>query len=186
MIGKIIRFAEINDIPEIMNVLEENLLSNKSHLSKDALEDGGFIVHRFDHNELEKYINNYTENILLVAIEKNKVVGYTLNCDLQALQPKWLETIVTTPEIKKILNTEKVLYCKHIAKKSGKLNVGEKLFRVLFKEAKNRNYQYIVGQIVVKPIHNKLSESFHQKLGGINVGTLKNGDMDVNVYLKKI
>ena len=89
-------------------------------------------------------------------------------------------------EIEDIILSGKAFYLRHIAKAPGKNQVGKKLLQALLNEAKNAGYQYIICQIAHKPLQNKASIAFHEKMGFTCVGEAKDGDNEFGVYFKPL
>lgn len=170
-----IRFAKLNDIPEIISVLEQNLLAFKKNLDTNTLEQQGFLIHGFTPEEAKTSILDKDYSIFLISTENNEVIGYAMGCDITKLKEP------PTP-----VSSEKTFYLKHIAKKPDKNNVGKELLRTLFELAKEKGYKNIICQIAHKPLQNKASITFHEKLGFMCISEGQEEDKTFGVYLKKI
>lgn len=181
-----IRPAHYQDIPGIMAILHSHLMANKKNPDHEQLEQNGFLIHGYPETELMNAIAHPESHILLVAIENNEVVGYILTYDLQSHPSHASPEEKIVLEAQKILTTEKVLYHRHIARKSGKKGIGTQLLKSLCTEAQKRHYQYIFCRIVEAPHKNKISIATHQKLGFTSVGSIPEEGRTLGIYLKKL
>lgn len=181
-----IRPANLNDVPGIMAVLEQNLMTNKINVDEKILQEKGFLLKAFTADELRTAIIDDNNHIVLVAAQADTVFGYALSYDLYHVQPDWLSAINVPDKIKKILTTAQVIYHRHIAKDANTKAVGHGLLNTLTVEAQNRGYKYILCFIAHTPIKNHASIRLHEKLGFTEVGTKIVKDGMHGVYLKEL
>lgn len=181
--GRQIRIAQLEDIPGIMFILENNLIEHKQ-LTPKNLEQTGFLINGFTSDEAKAAILDTDNFIYLVSIEHNDVVGYTIACDIKKLKSTFQEALALVSfNLSDIIYSNKTLYLRHIAKQTNKKGVGQELLQALMKHAKTLGNEYIICQIAEKPIQNKRSKAFHEKFGFICVGYNQNGEEIAGVYL---
>ena len=165
----IIRSAELEDIPGILDVQSSFLLKNKT---VKAAERDGFLVYPIKEEELEGLILS-KNSFLLVAEDKGVVVGYILVYDLnnwRKLRPKWDKRVLVTTQIRNHLQKDKVLYFRHIVKKLNYSRVGEKLEEQIYSVAKSKGFQFIIAEVLERPIQNKKSKEEYGSRGYIKIG----------------
>lgn len=153
-----IRSAKEKDASEILFIQDSLILSN----NREA-EEHGFLVYPISKSELKKLIRD-KNNIVLVAEENKKIRGYALAYDLnewKKIKHEWESAVKLTSA-----NLEsKVLYFRHIARLKGSEGVGKKLEEAVYTLAKKRNYEIVIGEILEKPIANKVSLAKHLERG---------------------
>lgn len=184
---RITKLADTENIPGILNVLQQNLIARQKALSDDILERQGFLIHSFTHQDLMASIFDKENYIVSIAAEEDEVVGYTMGCNVKSLDPILQSKFVTASDkIKDIIFTKKVLYHRHIAKLLNKKNVGKQLLEFLVEHAISQNYQYMICQIAHSPIQNKKSILFHEKFGFVLMGSCQDKELTYGIYLKKL
>ncbi len=182
-----VRHAEIKDIPGIISVLDQNLIAYKKPTEITTLEQTGFLINGFTPDDAKAAILDTDNFIFLISTENDDVIGYAIGCDVKKLKSTFQEELAAvSSKIRTIVFSEKTLYLRHIAKKTDKKHVGKKLLQTLSEQAKLASYKYIICVIAHKPIQNKASITFHEKLGFVCVGYNEDGDKKSGVYLKKI
>lgn len=168
--GKV-RKAEIRDIPGIISVLEQNLISNKKVENIDILTWSGFLINRFSPEDAEFAIVDEDNFIFLVSTEDNDIIGYIIGCDVKKLNPHYQQELFSiSAELKNIISLEKTIYLRHIAKKIDKKSVGKELLKNFLDYSNYKGYKYIICSIAQAPIENKASKNFHEKNGFVCLG----------------
>jgi len=170
-----------SDIDGVLSLLQESLLPNEiSDSEREKLMTKGFIVYPVDKNDLSEAIIDEENHISLVAHDnKNNVLGYVLAYDLNTWRKhkvEWEDRIDAPDEIKSLLADNKVLYFRHIVAKTGQNGIGVKLEYELFKEAKRKKFEYIIGEILKSPVPNDISLRFHEGLEFRQTGTIQYDD----------
>lgn len=156
--------ATREDVPGIMAVLSQNLLSNKSNKDPCILQQSGFLIHGFTAEELIDCMND-AGSIVLVAKTDGMVSGYAIELPCTILPP-WLQALKSAPQLHSLLSEPaKVLYHRHIAKLPNYAGVGSPLLQSVISEAKAKDYRYILCQIVLAPYLNRPSITLHEKFG---------------------
>jgi L-amino acid N-acyltransferase YncA len=178
-----IHHANESDIPEILSILQANLITAHHDKSPEDLEFSGFLIHQFNEDDIKTAIANPDHHMILVIKNDAEVVGYALSHDLRHVNPSWLDKIITTPDIHKVLTEEKVFYHRHIAKKPGTQSIGKVLLSTILTEAKNRGYRYIVCQIAQEPVQNKISQRLHESVGFLKVGFIQDEQVVYGIFL---
>jgi L-amino acid N-acyltransferase YncA len=179
----IIRNAKKEDIKEILKIQNELLLSNRE---RDLKKDG-FLVYPITSKEITNLIESNL-NIIIVAVYENKVIGYGLTYDFN----EWIKLkkeirIETGSLIKHHLLNDRVLYFRHIARKDKFYGLGKQIEEEVYKKAKNKNYKFVVGEILEKPILNEKSKEVHIKRGFVKIGQITYGDGKIwGLYEKKL
>lgn len=182
----IIRPAHEEDIPEILSILEQNLIAHKV-INIDKLGQSGFLINGFTSDEAKVAILDKDNFIYLVSTDHNEVIGYVVGCDIKKLKSTFQEELaLVSKELSDVILSEKVFYLRHIAKNPDKKKVGKELLKALLRQAEDGGYEYIICQIAEKPIQNKVSKAFHEKYGFVCVGYNQNTDKMSGVYLKKV
>ncbi len=179
--------AELADLPGILSILNQNLLSKKEALDTTILQQQGFLIHGFTQEEAQGAIQD-KENFVFVTTKENEdVIGYATGCNIKKLQPVFLEELDSvSPVLKENLFSQKIFYLKHIAKKVGVQKVGPALFQKLLEFVKTAGYDQIVCQISHQPFKNNASISFHERLGFSCLGESRNEDTFFGIYAKKV
>lgn len=182
-----VRLAEINDIPGIISVLEQNLISYKKALTTDILEQTGFLINGFTYEDAKAAILDKDNFIFLISTENDNVIGYATGCNVKKLKSIYQEELAAvSSEVRNIVFSEKAFYLRHIAKKIDTKHVGKELLQTLLDQAIYAGYEYIICVIAEKPIQNKASKIFHEKVGFRCAGYNQDGDRIFAVYFKKI
>lgn len=185
-----INVASVDDIQGITLVQKENLLLPTKKISEKELEKRGFLIHEVSTKELEKLILDRENGLVLVAKEGDEIKGYVLAYDLKLwkkLKPKWEETVKVSENTKQILDEEKILYLRHIARKMKAEGTGSKLMKTLINEARLRKYHSVIAEILEKPITNRVSVDFHKQFGFEEIGRVEeNKNLVWNLFLKNI
>jgi L-amino acid N-acyltransferase YncA len=165
----IIRPAELEDIPGILEIQRGFLLKNKT--IKSAERDG-FLVYPLKEEEIEGIVLSES-SFLFVAEDKGVVVGYALAYDLnnwRKFKSKWDKRVLVVTQIKNHLQKDKVLYFRHIVRKLNYSGVGEKLEEQVYSVAKSKGFQFVIAEILERPILNKKSKEAHEKRGYVKIG----------------
>jgi L-amino acid N-acyltransferase YncA len=158
-----IREAIVSDIPEIMTILQENLLSNLSHLDQNSLESRGFIIFGFNEYDLKKMIEDKKNFMVLIAQECQQIIGYTICFDDKD-------------------SPQKLLYYKHIAILPNKKGVAKQLMQAIIDKAYKSYYQGIICHIALYPIKNCVSIAFHEKYGFKLLSTIQKEEIQFGLY----
>jgi GNAT superfamily N-acetyltransferase len=172
--------ATFTDIPGMQIVLEQNLIRNKPDIDLTQLAAQGFLVNPITAEEFNDAITHPAQNIVLVAKQNAEVIGYIIGHDSA------IAHLHITPIIQKLLSTGKVLYHRHIARKSNYKGVGKKLLQALLEQAATKGYQYVICKIVHGPWHNKVSIAVHQQLGFELIDTGSESNFEFGLYSKKL
>lgn len=180
-----IRPAKLGDIPGIIIVLEQNTITNKSQ-DKKTLEAEGFLLHTFTTADLTKMISEPQNHIVLVAMEDDEVIGYTMGYDLSINQPEGIENVPHLPETPTDFLTTKNIFHRHVAVKLNKRGKGAQLSRAFFQEAAARKYKYAIANIVQAPFKNLVSIRVHERLGYKEIGTVISHDITYGIYIKEL
>lgn len=194
-----IKEAEIEDIDGITSVLEENLLP-KELLDKEkrdvylknsekTLEDfskEGFLVKQISKDEIGNTILDKKNHITLTAKENNEVVGYALTYNLEKwrqLYPEWEKVVelFNEKEREAILESKDVLYFRHIATKKSHKNkgLGVRIEYKVFAQARQKQYNKVIGEILDYPIKNEASIKYNEKIGFKKVGITRESKNDL-------
>lgn len=185
--ARLIKKAEAKDIPGIIFILEQNLISHQKVQNIKNLEQTGFLINGFSSDDAKSAIKDEDNFIFLVSTENDDVIGYAIGCNIKILKPIFQEELSSiSSEIRDMIASKKILYLRHIAKKINKNNVGKGLLQHLSEYSKHVSYKYIICVIAEKPIQNKASKKFHEKNGFICIGFHHGKDKTSGVYLKKI
>jgi hypothetical protein len=165
-----IRYADEKDIPEILSIQSELLIENKQN--KENLEKEGFLVYPLDKPHLKSIILDKS-NILLIALNNKQIVGYALSYDLgnwKKLKSNWENQIKIDKSTKEEINSKKVIYFRHIARRKGFKGIGWELEKKMFNIIKQRNYQLILAEILESPYTNTISKELHKQRGFEKIG----------------
>jgi len=181
-----IRPAKEEDIKGILKVQEELLIKNKT---QNEVGKNGFLVYSLKEEELKNMIS-LKQNFLLVAESVREIVGYALAYDLNVWRknkPQWDEEITADTSIKNHLSKNKIIYFRHIARKSQNPGVGIKLEEKIYEMAKHKGYQFVIGEILERPILNEKSKTVHEQRGYKRIGQVDYPDGKVwGLYEKKL
>jgi len=177
--------AELNDIPGILAVLHKNLVANKKSAELENMEDKGFLINGFTEEELQTYLNDKQNYIVLAAHDDNNtILGYTIGYDSQKLPADLYDQFnLIFPDI---LQTNKILYLRHIAKLPLTKHVGSTLLKTLLEQARKKNYQYMVCQIAEHPHQNTVSKKFHEKFEFKRIGSGEVKGHTFGIYIRKL
>jgi len=175
-----VRRAELGDMPAIMEVINQNLISLKE--SHDQLESTGFLIYPHTLAELESFIRDRENYEVLVAEVNNKSIGYSICCELQ-MMPNLQAHLSSLPDMRSVVQL-KALYLKQIAKAEGTIGVGSILMDSILKRVTEENYYAIVSQIAHLLVRNTKSISFHEKFGFSLVSTIEELHGVTGVYFK--
>lgn len=155
----------------IFKILNERLLTKKDikKLNKDQkekLEEMGFVIGEHSLQDLEGWIAN-VENHIIIAEKNNskngKIMGFCLLLGTEEIKQKvrkyGKDVIFEKPEYKNTIFKEDLLYLIQIgvAKKFSNLGVGSRILNEVFKMTNKP----IVSFVVKSPIKNKASLYFH-------------------------
>ncbi|MDP1689398.1 MAG: GNAT family N-acetyltransferase [bacterium] len=187
--GQIVQNATIEDIENILTIQAQKIIIPKKEEQK--AEDSGFLVYPIFAEELERALKDGENHVIKVAKEEGKVIGYIISYDLTEwtkTHPGWLSNFNTTEEYKEKLKERKVLYGRHIAvdKDISTSGVGKELLDSTLQEAINRDYEYFIVETLKKPIANRRSANFVQKMGFKLVGQTNDDDRIWSVFLKDL
>jgi len=179
-------FAKAEDIDGIISVQKRRLLREKKNV---GIVKEGFLVYPVSSKELKELLPR--ENaIILVAKERERVLGYILSYDLnfwRELKPGWYEKLNASEHVKQVLLRKKVLYLRHIARLKGCKGVGTRLLSELMKIAKRRKYEYVICEILESPVKNKTSVNFFEKFGFVPAGSVTYSDgFKWRIFIKKL
>lgn len=177
--------AALHDIPDIMTILQQNLIHNLDISANKNIEQTGFLIHAFTPEVLEVAILNPAHYMVITAQQQQETVGYIWACDYQTLSAEFQEKLSTILAEHRI-PIESILYYRQIAKKVGTKGIGQALITALMQEALQRHYRYIICQIVHQPFENKASINFHEKAGFKMLTTIPNEEKLTGLYLKAI
>ena len=200
-----INLATKTDVKPILAMLQEHLIDiddPQTHHQKN----GGFLIMNFSEQQITEMILDDKNNLVLVvkkddfeenAAEKakekydakeDKMLGYLTSSRFGEISEDLQKNVLPYLQKEKINDLEKVIYYRQIAVKtnSGVKNIGSFLIENFFREAKISGYQYAVCRIVLEPICNQKSISFHQKFGFKQIGIAKESGFVSGVYLKDL
>ena len=176
--------AELKDIPGILTVLHKNLVANKASAELENMEDKGFLINGFTEKELQTYLNDKQNYIVLAAHDDNNILGYTIGYDSQKLAADLYDQFnAIFPDI---LQKHKVLYLRHIAKLPHTKQVGSVLLQTLLEQASKQRYEYMVCVISEQPHQNIISKKFHEKFEFKRVGSGEFKAHTFGIYIRKI
>jgi hypothetical protein len=179
--------ANSKTISGMMDVLHSNLVANKEASEKITMGENGFLIHGFTREEAEAFALDREHYIVLNAVDEDHVVGYTIGCQVKILHPEFqAQMALVSPELSAILQNNRVLYLRHIAKLPGTKRVGTALLSELLHIAKQQHYDYVFCKIAHKPVLNKASISFHEKFGLRLLGVAEEDGHVFGVYLKAL
>lgn len=182
----IVKKADIENIPGILSVLENNLIKNKRNIATTTLEEQGFLIHGFNFDDVKSAVHDKNFSVL-VALEGDHVIGYTIGCSLDKLKIELKNKICSaSSELEKIISSNKIFYHRHIAKEVHKKGIGKQLLQSQMDIIKKLGYQNIICQIAHKPFQNTVSLALHEKFGFTSMGFLVDGDYTLGVYLKNL
>lgn len=183
--GLKITFAKNEDIQGILNVFNELSISNRKNILTDK---NGFLVYPITKKDLEKVIKN-KKDLLLVAKENSKVIGYLLSYDIDEwikLKPNWKPSLNLKKRYIDTIFKSKTHYFRHIGRLSGYKGVGLKLENKMYEILKKRGYTLSIAEIAKFP-RNIVSEKVHKARGYKEIGTIEYGDSIIwGVYIKAI
>jgi hypothetical protein len=165
-----IRHAEEKDIPEILSIQNELLIDNKQNKENPGKE--GFLVYPLDKSHLKSIILNKS-NIMLIALKDKQTVGYALAYDLKdwkKLKSNWEAQIKINQSTRKEINSKRVIYFRHIARRKEFKGIGWELEKKMFDILKQRNYQLILAEILESPYTNTISKEIHKQRGFEKIG----------------
>jgi hypothetical protein len=183
---KTIEFARIEDIEGIISVQNSRFV-DKDNLD-ESFSDSGMLLYKTTPEELKGIIGDGENHMLLVSKDDDFVTGYALSYSLDEWienKPEWNSNLSIEASFDNIL-LNKTLYLRQIAVMPGKEGAGAKLELKLFNIAKERGYKFVVGDILEKPIRNKVSMDFHERIGFIKAGTIVDGDLVWAFLAKKL
>lgn len=188
-VGKRITNATAEDVTGLLEVQNENLLAKKMGDTAREKVRGDFLVHPISREEALAIVGASDHHILLVAEENNRVVGCILCYDLREWRQQksnWNSQLKVPDDVMNILNMEKVLYMRHIVRRSDARGSGGELLAQTFSEAKGKGYSYAIAEILNKPIPNTLSMQFSNRFGLKEVGSVEDDDMEWLLFMKKL
>jgi len=179
--------AKIEDIPQILSIMEENLLATNKDKVTQELERDGFLLYRFTESELKDIINNHSDHLTIVLKSREEILGYAIGHNFQWYRSKNWEIVSSIPEkYIAILNSEKNYYHRQIAVKKGHKGIGNKILSTVFNKVLEQGFDNIIAEIVHKPFKNERSIACHQKMGFKIIGTSLLGDFTTGVYFKQM
>ena len=189
--------AEKSDIEEILGVQEQHLIDHEILHGKDIPSEtvkkyssSGFLVYSFTSEELSDIIDN--ENVmLLVEKNNNQVSAYVAVYDLQEWlkqKPDWYEKIdFNNDEVKSFITENKMTYLRHAARRTNVDSDMYSLVQDLLNKSQKRGAKGCVGEILKKPIPNKISKEFFTKSAGFeDAGDISDGNLLWDLVLKRI
>lgn len=181
-----IRIANLNDVPGVLNVLEENMLTQEKIELLDDMENKGFLTFKLTSKEVEQSISDDENTTVLVAQSSNEIIGFTLGYNLHHKIPDWSAHVKVDNSTMEILTKHRIFFHDYIARVRNTSGIGKKMLERLVKEASVRGYQYIVCEIAQHPYRNKASIYFHEQFGFNCVGTISKDSTVLGIYLLKI
>ncbi|MFB6246524.1 MAG: N-acetyltransferase family protein [Candidatus Pacearchaeota archaeon] len=169
--------AKKEDIPGIMNVFNELSVSNNKS-GKDSYKRG-FLVYPPDKDDLGNVVKNNSD-VVLVAKDGNKVVGYALAYDMR----DWKEKNPNWGSQLNIENEDQSLYFKHIGRLQGYKKLGLQMEQKAEQIAKEKEYKKIFADISKE---NQLSQEVHEKRGYEKIAEEKKNDgTEWGIYQKNL
>ncbi len=182
-----VRNAVKEDIEEILRIQNERLLDNEKH--GDDLIENGFLVNPISAQDLNEAIDHPETSFLYIAQDKNNsTVGYLLAYDFLSFvkeHPEWKKEV---GPLSLNLESEKVIYGKHVAIDKSAMGAGSALEENFFQASKKNGYSLFIGEICEGPIENKRSVDFHTKKFDLNkIGSYQDGNKySWGIYAKKL
>lgn len=185
-----VKSANESDIEGVLDVQLKCSLSHKRNLETidSELSKTGFIVFPLKSSEF-KSATDSPERMFFVAKNQVGVQGYILAYDLSDWKNaghNFDKVKVTDRTMFDHLESDKVLYKRHLASKPGTKAVASKLEAQLTKKAIAKGYEYIVAEIAKLPIPNNRSLEFHKRNGYEIVGEEPEGEYVWNIIMKDI
>ncbi len=165
----VIRPADVEDISGIMKVQNDLLLKNQTIKSA---EKNGFLVYPIKEEEFEDVINS-SEHFLFVTIVKKEIVGYALAYPLEEwrnIKFKWNKRIIVSPKTRDHLDNDKVIYFRHLARKSDYSAVRARLEEEVYSFAKSKGYLFVIAEILEHPLSDENSKKLHEENGYVKIG----------------
>ncbi|MFZ2151014.1 MAG: GNAT family N-acetyltransferase [Candidatus Absconditicoccaceae bacterium] len=174
--------AKKSDIQGVMNCMQANLFDNLDN------KDNGRLYYPVSEKEFGELIQD-PNIIFFCAKQGNYIKGYALGYNLK----KWIlkkqtrmDDIQVSQEIRKIIENKKTFYRRHVAihpdHQGNGISKGLELST--FQEAKKQGYEYIVAEIMKKPIENIQSLQVHKKIGLKNIGEISYEDLTTRYLLR--
>lgn len=177
--------ASLQHVPAILNILQQNLITNLDTSASNLVEQRGFLIHAFKPEVLETAITDPEHYLVLTAWQQQRMQGYIWACDYQRLATEFQATLADVLTEHHV-PTSHVLYYRQIAKMPGSKGIGSAMLSALCNEAIQRGYQYVICQIMHKPFENKASIKFHENAGFKLLTTLSAEDKISGLYIKAI
>lgn len=186
---QIIQNATQEDIEKILAIQAQKIIIPEN--KEQEVEGGGFLVYPISAEELERALKADEKHVIKIAKEGDSVIGYIISYDLTewtTTHPDWFSKFNATEDYREKLKERKVLYGRHIAvdEDISIPGVGKELLDSTLQEAISRDYEYFIVEILKKPIVNRRSVNFVQKMGFKLVGQTNDGDRIWSVFLKNL
>jgi hypothetical protein len=178
-----IKLAKIQDTPQMLGILQENLVDISDPKVLQNQHQNGFLIRHIGVLEMEELVLDDKNNTVLAAKENDKMLGYLIACRLNNMRADLCVGLLPSLRLQEINQLEKVIYHRQIAVKNGFKGVGRLLLEEFLSLAKKSGYQYVVCRIIHQPIYNQKSVLFHQKFGFKQIGDDVNNAVVAGVYL---
>lgn len=178
-----VRFANSTDVADILIIATASLFSNRK---SKMPEQTGFLMHALTEEYVRQAIQDKEHYIVLVAVEDEQVVGYTIAYQLLHEKPQWAADVATSAEIKNRLAMERILYHRHIAVNPYAKGAGSLLLERVLDEARKQNYVAVFCQIAQEPVQNKVSMALHEKFGFASVGDVERDGVKYGLYWTEV
>jgi predicted GNAT superfamily acetyltransferase len=158
---------------------------NKDSAELENVGQKGFLINGFTAEELQSFLNDKENYIVLAAYDDHShIVGYTIGYHCQKLAVELHHQFnAIFPDI---LQKNKVLYLRHIAKLPDTQKIGEPLLLALLERATQIGYQYVACQIAEDPHQNIVSKRFHEKFEFKRMGSGQFKAHTYGIYLRKL
>jgi len=165
-----IQEAENSDIPGIITCMQANLM--------DTIDDKrqGRLFYNISPSEFASCLDN-PNSIFVCARQWNDVLGYVLTYDLSywiQKNPRRLESIHVSQDMKEKLRNEKILYWYQVAIRPDhqRNGISKSLEMKVYTESIKQGYTYTVAEIMKEPRENRDSMSVHQKVWFEKIGEI--------------
>lgn len=177
-----IRLATHQDTPQMLGILQENLVDISDPKVSQNQHQNGFLIRHIGVLEMEELVLDDQNNIVLVVEENGEVLGYLIACRLNSMRADLCAGLLPSLRLQEINQLEKVIYHRQIAVKAGFKGVGRLLLEEFLGLARKLDYQYAVCRIIHQPIYNQKSVIFHQKFGFKQIGDDAKDGVVAGVY----
>lgn len=177
----LVRIANQRDIAEIIEIMQMNLLKNKN--TENAASKAGFLRGEYSADYFAKAIADFPKQIALVAIQNDKIVGYSIGQSFDLVEQSIFDNLRSFCDVNK-----NNFYHRQIAKLPNTKGVGMALVTKLIEQLRQEKYEATLCMIAEKPLKNQASITFHQSQNFTRAGEFYDSarNLDFGVFYQDL